>query len=204
MRTASNQETRDHYVAVRDILKRAGWDSHRIAGEIGVTRQTSYQYGFNPETRGARVIPADKLDKLRELATAAEAERHERGFPAFLPRAEHLWLVFGAGMELLLETTSPWRAVWHAARHCGVAMPGRDNAQHRDRQLTADDELCVEWMEHRHGGLITKADVMEVAAVDEYLVERVGHEHHGWRIQPTAEQVEALKELHLSRWSHAA
>ncbi|RJT28896.1 hypothetical protein D3227_33365 [Mesorhizobium waimense] len=95
------------------------WDSHRITGEIGVPSQMSYQYGFDPETRGARVISADKLDRLRGFATEAEADRRDRGFPAFLPRAEHLWLVFGVGVELLLETAWLRRAAWH----CGVAMP---------------------------------------------------------------------------------
>ncbi|MFD2055029.1 MULTISPECIES: hypothetical protein [Mesorhizobium] len=78
------------FAASRDILKKSEWDSHRITGEIGGTRQMSCQYGFDPETRGAHVISADKLDRLRGFPTEAEVDRRDRGFPAFLPRAEHL------------------------------------------------------------------------------------------------------------------
>lgn len=151
-----------------------------------------------------RLIPAEKLDRLRDFATEAEAEGKERGLPAFLPRTEHLGIVFGAGLAMLLDTTSPWRAAWHAARNCGVARPGRDNKRHRERLLSPADERCVAWLEWRHAVLVTNADAMVVADVDEYLAKRVGHEHHGWRIEPTGEQVEALKQLHIARWSHAA
>ncbi|MHA6641069.1 hypothetical protein [Mesorhizobium sp. A623] len=202
-RVSSHQEIRDHYVALVAFLKRKGWDSQRIADLIGTARQTSYQYGFKPETRGSRIIPADKLDRLRDAATAIRIERMEAGFPAFLNRDEHLWLVFAADMSLLLETTSPWRAAWHAAMHGGTAVYGKDNVLHGDDKLSDNDRLCIEWLEIRHGGLVDKKDAMCAAGCDEYLVERIAHEYGGWRIQPTVAQVEALRSLAMGRLSRA-
>jgi hypothetical protein len=200
----SHQEIRGHYVTLVNFLKREGWDSQRIADLIGTARQTSYQYGFKLETRGSRVIPADKLDRLRKAASEIRTQRMEAGFPAFLNRADFLWLVFAPDMSLLLETTSPWRAAWHAATHAGTAVHGKDNIRNYDDKLSDNDHLCIEWLEIRHGGLVDKMDAMCAAGCDEYLVERVAHEHVAWRIQPTADQVEALRSLAMGRLRHAA
>lgn len=199
-----HQDIRDHFVTIRDYLKRNKWTSAQVADVLGVALHTSYQYGFNPSTRGSRIVPADKLDRLRDAAAAVVQENRERGFPGFFGRKEHLWVVVGKDLSVILETTSPWHAAWHAAQNGGVAMPSRDNLKNRNDRLRDDDRLCIEWLELRHGGLITKEDAMAVAGVDAWLVERIGHEHDPWRIQPTREQVDALREIHLGRFRHAA
>ncbi|TPN51519.1 hypothetical protein [Mesorhizobium sp. B1-1-7] len=166
-----------------------------------MARQTSYQYGFNAEARGARQIPAEKLDRLRTAAVRAIHDHWDRGKFPWLTREQRTWIVLGAGLELLLETTQPAFGASHAARHCGSCMPGKENVNPGFR-LPPDEALCVEWLEWRHGGLVTKADAMAVTAVDEYLVERVGLEMlPSWSIQPTAEQVAALKDIHERRFS---
>lgn len=204
MRTATHQEIRDHYVDVRDTLKGSGWDSHRIADLLGVTRQTSYQYAFQPEAKGARVVPAEKLDTLRTAAVRAVHDHWDRGKFPWLTREQRTWIVLGAGLELLLETTQPGFAESYAARNRGSCMPGKDNVK-PDFRPPPDEALCVEWLEWRHGGLVTQDDAMAVAGVDEYLVERVGLEMiPSWSIQPTAEQVAALKEIHERRFLDAA
>ncbi|MBZ9798735.1 hypothetical protein [Mesorhizobium sp. ES1-4] len=194
MRAASHQEIRDHFVEVRDRLKRSGWDSNRIADELGVARQTSYQYAFQPGAKGTRLIPADKLDRLR---TAARGQ-----FP-WLTREQRLWIVLGPQLELLLETTQPGFGESYAARHRGSCMPGKENVK-PDYRLPPDEALCVEWLGWRHGGLAAKADAMAVAEVDEYLIERVGLENTGWRIMPTEAQVAALRDIHERRFRDAA
>ncbi|TPK91487.1 hypothetical protein [Mesorhizobium sp. B2-4-17] len=203
MRTASHQEIRDHYVEVRDRLKRSGWDSYRIAGELGVARQTSYQYAFKPEAKGARVIPAEKLDKLRTAAVRAIHQHWDRGQFPWLTREQRLWIVFGPQLEVVLQTTQPGFAAFYAARHGYSCMPGKEDVK-PDFRLQLDEELCVKWLGFRHGGLVTKDDAMAIADVDEYLVERVGLENPGWRIQPTAAQVQRIRELHDRRFLNAA
>ncbi|MEI9432110.1 hypothetical protein [Mesorhizobium sp. Cs1299R1N3] len=83
-------------------------------------------------------------------------------------------------------------------------MPGKNNVMHRSRTLSDNDELCVEWLGFRHGGLVTKEDAMFISDVDEFLVERVGHEHAGWRIQPSADKVQRMRELHERSFLDAA
>lgn len=201
---STHQEIRDHYVAIVDFLKCSRWDSQRIADFLGIAKQTSYQYGFKPETRGSRIIPADKLDRLRDTATQIWIERMEAGFPAFLKRDEHLWIVVGTDLSIMLETTSPWRASWHAVRHNGTAMSGKDNVRNNDTRLSNNDHLCIEWLGLLHDDLVDREDAMRAAGVDEYLIERVGHEHAAWRIQPTEAQLQALREVARERFSLAA
>ena len=58
IRVSTHQEIRDHYADVVDVLKRyAKWDSHRIADFIGIGRQTSYQYGFQPQVHPHKNLP---------------------------------------------------------------------------------------------------------------------------------------------------
>lgn len=211
MRTASPLAIVEHLRELRRKLSGSriagtGWTMQQIADAAGVAKQSLKIYCMLPSEKpsAARIIPAAALDRLGDVVTAQVTETKERGFPAFLNRDEHLWLVFGANLELILETTSPWRAEWHAARHNGVAMPGKDNLNHQSKKLSADDVLCIEWLGFRHGGLIAKADAMEIAEVDEYLIERVAHELPCWRIQPTAEQVRRIRELDERRWLNAA
>jgi hypothetical protein len=86
------------------VLKRYGrWNSQKIADFIGVSWQTSYQYGFRPDACGARLIPALKLDKLREAATATMDSELKRGFAPRITPESRTWQVF-VGMNLKLET----------------------------------------------------------------------------------------------------
>ncbi|MGO4558276.1 hypothetical protein [Mesorhizobium sp. 2RAF21] len=198
VRFSTRQEIRDHYVDVVSVLKRyARWDSHRIADYIGVSRQTSYQYGFQPTARGARVIPGDKLDKLRDAATAAIYEDLKTTFAPGVTAEMRTWQVF-VGMNLELETFSRLYGESQAARLGGVCVPHDCNAK-PNAQLSDEDELCVEWLRWRHAGHIAKSEAVHVAGVDQYLEGRVGCEGIPWRIVPTAYQVAALRDIHHRR-----
>lgn len=186
-----------------------GWTLQQIADTAGVAKQSLSQYCMLPGSKGARIIPAAALDRLRAAVTHSEAERRDRGFPAFLARETYLWHVHGPD---LFETTSPWRAEWHAARTGGIAMPGQHNTSHRDSRLSDDEELCLRWLGARftlrtiqeRAGKVDGSDEQRIAGVDEYLIERVGHEHKPWCIQPTLAQVRELEELALGEIYHAA
>jgi hypothetical protein len=198
VRVSTHQEVRDHYVAVVDILKRYGrWNSQRIADFLGVSRQTSYQYGFQPHARGARLVPADKLEALRTAAAAAMDADLKRTFAPGITPEMRTWQVF-VGMELKVESFHHLYAESQAARLGGVCWPHNDNAK-PDHELSSADQLCVDWLTWRHAGLITKAEAMQITGLDEYLEARVGHEVLPWRIMPTVAQVEAIESLHKRR-----
>jgi hypothetical protein len=197
IRVSTHQEVRDHYIAVVDVLKRYGrWSSQQIADFLGVSRQTSYQYGFKSDTRGARLIPAEKLDALQAAALAAIDADLKRGFGPGVTPESRTWQVF-VGTELRLETFDQRYAESQAARLGGVCWPHNDNK--RQVELSADDQLCIEWLTWRHAGLISKTDAAYIAKVDEYLEGRVGCENLRWRIMPTAEQVRAIARVHKRR-----
>jgi len=195
VRRSTHQEVRDHYADVVDVLKRYGrWDSLCLADYIGVSRQTSYQYGLQPTNRGARIIPADKLDRLREAAVAAIFDSLKQTVAPGLTAESRTWQVF-VGMDLRLETYSHLYGEAQAARLGGVCVPHNGNSK-PDAELSADDRLCLDWLTWRHAGLVTRADAIHIAGADEHLECRVGCEAHAWRITPTAAQVAALKAVH--------
>lgn len=204
MRKSTPEEINEHLRMLRRRLAGQQWSLAQMAEVVGVAKQTFSQYCMLPSTRGSRTIPAAGLDALRTAATELWSESTERGFPSWLDRNQHLWSVFDADLALALETTFVTRAEWHAARIGGTVLHGPGNANQSRRRLSADEELCVEWLSYLHGGLVTRDDAMEIAEVDDYLIERVGHEFPGWRIQPTADQVHRIRDLHERRWRDAA
>lgn len=199
LRVSSKDEIRDHYNAIRDVLKRyAGMDSQGIADLIGVGRQTSYQYGFRPEARGARTIPAGKLDLLRMYAVIAIVNSHDNDW---LPGADmdtKRWQLFNHQGHLLIQTLNPLFAVSQATRLGGivVAHPRNPMQDIRGLEFSEEDARCIQWLYFRHRGNATREDAMRIAAVDEYLVERVGLESRPWRIIPTEDQIAALAAAH--------
>lgn len=204
MKTATREEITEHLRDIRHQLACYRWSLQDMSDAIGVSKQTFSQYCMMPSTKGARTIPAEKIDALRATATELWLEAKERGFPSWLGRDQYLWCVFDADMALALETTSLWRAEWHAARVGGTVVPGLSNVNQNKRRLSADEELCVEWISYLNGGIVTREEAMQIADVDQHLIGLVGHEIFAWRIQPTAEQVRRIRDLHERRWRDAA
>jgi hypothetical protein len=71
----NHEQNRKAYRALRDFLKRAGWPAGRIASAMGVSESTAVAYGARPTTLQYRVIPEERLLRLRQGAMG-EAERY--------------------------------------------------------------------------------------------------------------------------------
>ncbi len=71
----NQEERRKAYRALRDFLRRAGWPAARIASAMGVSESTAIAYGAGPTTLQYRVIPEERLLRLRRAAMG-EAERY--------------------------------------------------------------------------------------------------------------------------------
>ena len=118
------EKIRDQFVHLRDRLKRKGIDAQQLADLLGVKRQTTYQYGFSPNARGARIVPADLLDKMRVLYTRLHFGSAGRGYPAFLDRRLVEWIYTDANGSV---STTCWKV---RRTHCILAdigghQPGR-------------------------------------------------------------------------------
>ena len=202
-RTTTHEEAALHLRDIRSSLSNMGWNLMMMAEAVGVRKQTFSQYCMMPGTNGARMIPADRLDVLRAIATEERMKAIDEGFPKFLPREEHLWEARDGklAMALLFETTSPWRAMWASARTGGEARPAPSNTVNPrfGETVTPESALCINWVRYASRGRVTREEACAIAGVDEYLIERVGHEFPIWRIQPTLEQVEEIADLHDRR-----
>jgi hypothetical protein len=204
LKTTTHEEIVEHLRDVRRMLSQHGWSLERMAETAGVKKHTLSQYCQMPETKGARLIPAATLDRLRTAAVRSHHDHWDRAWTPFMTREQRLWFVVAtAEFRTLLESTDVRFAESYAARHRAMCTPGPENAR-PDYRLHSDEQRCVDWLGFRHGGFVTKEDAMAVAGVDEYLVERVGLELMCWRILPTREQVDALGEIHHRRFADAA
>lgn len=194
-RTMTHEKVVEDLRGLRKSLSRES-TLEEIAALAGVTKQTMSQYCQMPGTRGARLIPGERLDALRNEHAFRWFMNWNRA-PASIcgvPREERLWLVCRQDGEPVLDTTIRSFAECYAARHGLVCVPGPRNTGEKDF-MTADDWLCVDWLDVRHSGLVTKADAMTVTGTDEWTEGLIGYELPGLRIVPTRAQIAALQDL---------
>lgn len=195
--TMTHDEVVDELRGLRKRLRRT-METAEIAKIAGVTVQTLKQYCQASGTKGARLIPGERLDLLRNEVALRNAIHWSRAQVPFQPREERTWHVFASTMDHLLEVTDELYAESFAMRYGpAVCVPGNRNPGRSS--LQPDDRLCVEWLDVRHGGLVDKADGMAVTGTDEWTEGLVGYENRGQRIVPTRAEVDALREIAESR-----
>lgn len=192
-KTMTHGDVVDELRGLRKILRR-DMETHEIAALAGVTVQTLKQYCQIPGTRGARLIPGERLDILRNEAALRHHLHWSRAQVPGHPRAERQWLVMTTDLDPVLDVTFQSYAECYAARHGGLVVRGPENTGRRDH-MTAADWLSADWLEVRHSGLVTKQDAMTVTGTDEWIEGLVSYEFPGLRIVPTRQEIDALRAI---------
>lgn len=189
----THQEIRDHFVEIQDALKRLGVDGSKQADICGVKRQTFYQYGFQPEARGARLIPADALDRLRVEFAKGELKRYY--LPAFIAPTTREWEVVDAAGTVVETTTRRAYAYLAAALVHGEPRKGPAFDEAAAPPNSVAEDLSFAWLHAYHRGHVTPEDAMVCTGLGRYDVGRVGMVWFGWGIAPTFEQVGRLHKI---------
>lgn len=196
-RTMTHEQVTQELRGLRKRL-RIKMETAEIAALAGVAAQTLKQYCMLPEKRGAKLIPGERLDALRNEVALRDALHWSRSQVPFQPRSHRQWLVMTTDLETVLDVTSQMYAECYAARHGHMAVRGPENTDMRDC-MTGDDWLSVDWLDIRHSGLVDKQDAMAVTGTDEWAEGLVGFELTGRRIVPTQAEIDALREIAESR-----
>ncbi|WP_152529605.1 hypothetical protein [Aliihoeflea sp. 2WW] len=194
------QQIRDHFVELRDGLYawNSGFDSSSLADLCGVKRQTFYQYGFQPTSRGARVIPAAALDRMRvEFVKWRLSRLH---IPAFLPRDEYTWIVKERG-EVIRETTQGSLARFEAAVSGGrlISEPGPKCCLPA-AALDEGDRRSQRWLEIVHSGFVDADDTMQITGLGRHDVGTIGLTAMGWGVEPTRTWLRKAEALWAERY----
>jgi hypothetical protein len=174
-------EIRKHFLDLKAFLRIT---PQELADLLGVARQTVYQYGFQPEKRGARVIPAASIDIMREAALQKLFDQAERTYPPFLDKERALWTVSD------IQTTSRARAVYLAGTTGVDPVP---HAENKDPELNEAERLSIRWLRGIRG--LSFDDQMRASGLGEYDFGRVGRLGLNWGIAPKIEWIEDLKEI---------
>lgn len=175
----SAAEIRQHFLDLKAFLRIT---PQELADLLGVARQTVYQYGFQPETRGARVIPAASIDIMRVAALQKLFDQAERTYPPFLDKERALWTVGD------IQTTSRARAVYLA----GTGVDPVPHVENRDPELCTAERLAIDWLREICG--ISLDEQMQVSGLGEYDVGRVGRLGLNWGIVPRIEWIEEMQD----------
>lgn len=173
-------EIRQHFLDLKAFLRGT---PQELADLLKVARQTVYQYGFQPETRGARVIPAASIDIMREAALQKLFDQAERTYPPFLDKERALWTVGD------IQTTCRGRAVYLAGIKGVDPVPHIEN---RDQELSEAERLAIRWL--RAIGEVSIEEQMRVTQLGEYDVGRVGRLGLNWGLVPQIQWIEELQD----------
>lgn len=178
---------RDAFLHVKWHLEKSGWTTENFTDLLGCARQTWYQYGHKPESRGYRQISADALDTLRKeviLNITSQLDRYQDPFR----RQRNMWYVGE------LQTYSKTHALYKSAFTGEAVVPNDFNSA--DFGNSEEEQLMMDWLTTAKDA--TREQLMQVTGLVAYDVGRVGLHAARWGIEPRYDWLAALEKLDVA------
>lgn len=173
-----HQEISQHF---NDLLAALKSNISEISEFLELQRTTTYKYGFDAATKGARKIPVHHLDKIRVLAIDNFYKELDEMCAEHMPDS---FTYEAYGFITHLKN----RFIWELAKSNRVL-----NDDVAKKYNFNDDEMRrFKWLRAKFNGSINVDDMMEITGLSEYEVGRIGLIGYTWGIEVKSEWTASL------------